>query len=319
MSELRCAVIGVGHLGQYHAQKYARLEGCKLVAVVDSDEKRSHTIAERCDTQALTDYSELLGKVNAVSIATPTGTHFQVASDCLKAGVHVLVEKPITPTIAEADALITLAKKNNCLLQVGHVEQFNPAFCHLRKNVVLPMFIEAVRLMAPSNRNTDVNVILDLMIHDLSNIFSLVKSPVESLLAKGVPVLNSETDIANVRIHFANGCIANVTASRISMKQERKLRIFESHKYHHVDMKDHYYTEAFQSKEEGALPFETKTWRYPDADSLHDEIAHFVSCIQEHKTPRVDGEAGREALKVALEISELIDKDQWQITPQEHT
>ncbi len=317
MSELRCAVIGVGHLGQYHAQKYERLEGCNLVAIVDSDEERSHTIAKRYNTQPLTDYSELLGKVDTVSIATPTGTHFQIASDCLKTGVHVLVEKPISTSIAEADALIALAKENNCLLQVGHIEQFNPAFCRLRKNVVLPMFIEAVRLMEPSDRNTDVNVILDLMIHDLSNIFSLVKSPVESLLAKGVPVLNPDTDIANVRIHFANGCVANVTASRISMKQERKLRIFESHKYHHVDMKNHYYTEAFRNNEEGGAPFQAKTWRYPEADSLHDEIAHFVSCVLTHKVPRVNGEDGREALKVALEISDLVAKDQWQIAPQE--
>ena len=239
MSRLRTAVIGVGYLGNFHAQKYAALEGVELVGVVDAVAARGAEVAAACGCQAFTDYRELIGKVDAVSVVVPTQHHHQVAKEFLAAGVHVLIEKPITVTIEQADELIGLADTGKLVFQVGHLERFNPVMMAAEEVLSDPLFVESVRIAPFKPRGTDVNVVLDLMIHDIEIIQHLVKSPVAKIDAIGAPVFTGEEDIANARIAFENGCVANVTASRISLKSERKMRIFQ---------RDAYLTLDFQNK-----------------------------------------------------------------------
>src|SRR5450631_777859 len=238
MSTLRTAVIGVGYLGNFHAQKYAAIPGVELVGVVDSDARRAAEIAAALGTTSFSDHRELIGRVDAVSVVVPTQFHHAVAKDFLAAGVHVLIEKPITVTIAEADDLIALADKNGVVFQVGHLERFNPVLVALDDILQEPLFIESVRIAPFKPRGTDVNVVLDLMIHDIEIIQHIVKSPVERVDAVGAPVFTGEEDIANARILFKNGCVANVTASRISLKSERKMRIFQRNAYITLDFQN---------------------------------------------------------------------------------
>lgn len=308
MKKLQCAVIGSGYLGKFHAEKYASLPDCELVAVVDIDAAAAKAVADNWGAAALSDYQSLLGKVDAVSIVVPTTLHHRVAKDFLAAGAHVLVEKPITVTVAEADELIALAKANNRVLQVGHLERFNPAVLGLDKDEK-PLFIESHRLSPFNPRANDVSVVLDLMIHDIDIILALVDSEVERIDASGTAVLTQGTDIANARLLFKSGCVANVTASRISMKQERKMRLFRPSSYISVDFQNRKLSKYKTGSKEmfpGIPEILTEESVFDSADALMDEIKHFVNCIHTGEPPLVSGEAGRRALATAIQITRLL-------------
>src|SRR6185436_4539265 len=235
MSEVRAAVIGVGYLGSFHAEKYASLPGVRLVGVVDADGERAEAIGKRLGAPAFPNYRALLGQVDCASIAVPTAAHFAIARELLEREVDVLVEKPIAATAAEGRHLVELAAARGRILQVGHLERFNPAIRSLAGILTRPRFIECHRLAPFVERGTDVDVILDLMIHDLDVILSIVDAPIERIEAVGVPVISETVDIANARLRFADGAIANVTASRVALKRERKIRFFQSDAYVSVD------------------------------------------------------------------------------------
>lgn len=309
MEPLKTAVIGVGYLGKFHAQKYAALDNSHLVAVVDSDKIISETIAKQYHCQALSDYRDLFGQVQAVSVATPTSYHYDIAKNCLEQGIHVLIEKPITTNIAEADHLIKLAKANNCLIQVGHLERFNPALLELEDKLEQPKFIESHRIAPFNPRANDVSVVLDLMIHDIDIILSMVNAPVQSVSASGARVLTDSTDIANARLEFVNGCVANVTASRVSLKTERKMRIFQEGSYITIDFQNRVLKNYFKGEREifpGIPEILSEEIVFDNNDALNVEIMAFINCIQ-CKTPTlVDGEAGRRALAMAQRITRLL-------------
>jgi len=233
--KLRAAVVGVGYLGKFHAEKYASLPDVELVAVVDDQPNRASAIAAKHRCEALADHRELFGRIDCASLAVPTSLHFAITRDLLEHGIDVLVEKPMTQSVEEGRALVALAEDDGRILQVGHLERFNPAIRAVAGVIDQPRFIECHRLAPFVERGTDVDVILDLMIHDLDVILSLVASEIDRVEAVGVPVLSSNTDIANARLYFRNGCIANITASRVTLKQERKLRLFQSDTYVSVD------------------------------------------------------------------------------------
>lgn len=306
---IRTAVIGAGYLGKYHAEKYARLDNSRLVAVVDTNPEIAAEVAARHGTRGLTDYRELLGQVDAVSIVVPTSLHHAVARDFLAHGVHVLVEKPITETIRQADELIELARKNGLVLQVGHLERFNAALLALDDIIKEPRFIESHRLSPFKTRATDVNVILDLMIHDIDIILNLVKSELKDIDASGAKVLSSTIDIANARLRFANGCIANVTASRISLKAERKMRIFQNDCYISVDFQNRILSRHAKGNGESApgIPnIESRETVYENDDALKSEIIAFLAAVENGRPPLVSGEDGRRALQTATEITRLL-------------
>jgi predicted dehydrogenase len=309
MSKIRAAVIGVGYLGRFHAQKYAQLPVCELVAVVDGREEVRKAVAGELGTQALADYRALLGKVDAVSVVTPTPAHFEIADAFLAAGAHVLVEKPITETPEQARALIALAVKSNRILQVGHLERFNAAVLAADPHISSPRFMECTRLAPYKERGTDVNVVLDLMIHDIDLVQSLAASEVVSIDAIGTSVFSGEIDIANARIRFANGCVANVTASRVSMKTERKLRIFEDAAYISLDLQQKILTLIRKRDGEpqpGQLPVNIEEANLEQGDALKSEIESFLDCIRNNKRPLVSGEDGLRALETAIRISEQV-------------
>lgn len=311
MSAMRTAVIGVGYLGNFHAQKYAAIEGVELVGVVDNDLKRAEEIAGKLGTRAYADHRELIGKVDAVSVVVPTQYHHAVARDFLAAGVHVLIEKPITVTIEEADELIALAESNGAVFQVGHLERFNPVLVALDGILHDPLFIESVRIAPFKPRGTDVNVVLDLMIHDIEIIQHIVKSPVERVDAIGAPVFTGEEDIANARILFKNGCVANVTASRISLKSERKMRIFQRDAYITLDFQNRKVLTAQKGSGElfpGVPNVKVDERELGEADALRSEIESFISAIREGKPPQVSGSDGRMALETALKINTSLDR-----------
>ena len=305
----RMAVVGVGYLGQFHAEKYAALEETNLVAVADIEPSRARRMAEDFSCQACASHRELIGKVDAASVVVPTQDHCQVARDLLAAGIHVLVEKPMTATLEEADALIQLAKANNLVLQVGHLERFNPAVVAAREYVQQPLFVESHRLASFTERGTEVDVILDLMIHDIDIILSLVPFPLEDLRVGGAKILTPHTDIANVRLEFANGCIANVTASRISAKRMRKIRIFQPDSYLSLDYAEREVELFRKLPEKGADGFpEIEYQQLPvaDTDPLEEQLRAFAESVATGKKPMVSGEEGRKALEVATQVSELI-------------
>mgnify|MGYP001436264243 CR=1 FL=1 len=233
---IKIAVIGVGYLGQYHAEKCAKIESADLIAVCDADAERAQEIAKRLDCEATTDYKTLIGKIDAACIVTPTPLHYKIAKFMLQNGVHLLVEKPITTTVAEADELIKIAQDNNCKLQVGHLERFNNALCSVKPLLENPRFIESTRLAPFQTRGSDVSVILDLMIHDIDLIQYLTQSEIKSIAATGASVLSDNIDICNARIEFENGTVANVTASRVNLKKVRLLRIFQHDSYFTINL-----------------------------------------------------------------------------------
>ncbi|MCA0403058.1 MAG: Gfo/Idh/MocA family oxidoreductase [Proteobacteria bacterium] len=307
---LNCAVIGVGYLGRFHAQKYKMLENVNLIAVCDSNKDRCEQVAKELSVEACFDYSNLFGKVDLVSIATSTDKHYDIAKAFLEKGIHVLVEKPITVTVAEAEDLIAIAKKNNLKLQVGHLERFNAARVALEPYLKKPIFIDANRLATFKPRGTEVSVILDLMIHDIDLIQAMVKSPISHIEASGAPVLSKSVDIANARLNFENGCVANITASRVSFSPERKTRIFQANSYLTLDYqeKSFAYFEKSQGEMFPGIPdIAKKEQSFSAGDALLDQIKDFLRCIEQDNMPLVDGEAGKNALETATKISSIID------------
>ncbi len=306
---LRVGVVGVGYLGQFHAEKYAALKQTNLVAVADLDLDRAEQVAGSFACRAFSSHEDLIGRVDAVSVVVPTLQHFQVARDLMEAGVHVLVEKPMTATLQEADSLIRLAKANDLILQVGHLERFNPAVVAARSHVSQPLFVESHRLASFTERGTEVDVILDLMIHDIDIILSLVPYPLEDLRVGGVKVLTPRTDIANVRLEFASGCTANVTASRISAKKMRKIRIFQPDSYLSIDCADKEVELFHRLPDQDANGFpeiEYQRLQVADTDPLEEQLLAFAESVKTGQQPLVSGEAGRKALEVATRVSELI-------------
>ncbi len=309
MSAIRTAVIGVGYLGKFHAQKYSKLKNSKLLAVVDKELNNAQEVAREVGCKAYTDYRELLGQIDAVSIVVPTDLHYEIASDFLKHQTHVLVEKPITTTVEQADQLIELAQTNNRILQVGHLERFNPAILAIEKETSQIHFIESHRLAPYNPRGTEVSVILDLMIHDIDIILDIVDSEVEKIDASGTSVLSSDIDIANARIVFENGCVANVTASRVSNKSDRKMRIFQHDAYLSVDFQNRElatYRKGNGEMYPGVPNIDIEKNTFAQADALLSEIEHFLHCIETKSSPKVTGHDAKRALQTAIEISELL-------------
>lgn len=308
-SPIRTAVVGVGYLGRFHAQKYAAAEGSELVAVVDADPDRAAEVAAEVGAEPLSSVDELAGRVDAVSIVTPTRSHHGLARELLRAGVHVLVEKPITVTAEEAGELVELAGEQGVVLQVGHLERFNPAILGVAPYISEPRFIEAHRLAPFNPRGADVSVVLDLMIHDVDLILNMVRSPIESIDANGASVISDEPDIANARVRFANGCVANVTASRITPRAERKVRVFQHHAYMSIDLHARK-TAIYQMGGDGMptpLPGITmKHASYEQADALMTEIEAFLESIRTGTPPVVSGEDGKQALETVIEIARLV-------------
>lgn len=310
MSRLRAGVIGVGYLGRFHAQKYATLEDVDLVGVVDASRERGEEVAAEVGTTAFTDHRELLARVDLVSIVVPTQYHFTVAKECLEAGCHILLEKPVTQTVAEADELIRMAAERRLVFQVGHLERFNPAILALKGELKNPLFIESHRLAPFKPRGTDVNVVLDLMIHDIDIILNMVPSTVKVVNSVGVPVLSNEVDIANARLQFDNGCVANVTASRASREAMRKIRIFQSDAYISIDYQERKIA-IFRKGGKGlpipGLPNVTMEEKsFEQGDALLAEIRAFVDAVSTGSAPPVTGEDGKRALELALQINQKL-------------
>lgn len=311
MKKIRAAVVGVGYLGRFHAQKYAGADECELVAVVDSRSEAREKVAAELGTQALADYQDLVGRVDVVSVVTPTPAHFAIARYFLAAGVHVLVEKPITETLDEARQLIELAHEKDCVLQVGHLERFNAAILAAEPYLTAPRFIECHRLAPYKERGTDVNVVLDLMIHDIDIVQTIVGSPIASIDAIGTPVFSDEIDIANARIRFESGCVANATASRVSLKTERKLRVFEDDAYLSLDLQQKILTLIRKrpgGPVPGQLPVTIEEQSLEQGDALKAEIESFLDCVRHGKPPIVGGEAGMRALETAMRITEQVQR-----------
>ena len=307
---LRTAVIGVGYLGRFHAEKYAANPAAELVAVADVDPARARAVAAALGVEAVTDYRTLAGRIDCASVAVPTQLHHAVACGLLDAGVDVLVEKPLTMTVGEGKALLELAVRRGRVLQVGHLERFNPAIRALDGIVREPRFIECHRLAPFTERGTDVDVVLDLMIHDLDVILSIMPSPLRSVEAVGVPVLTNSVDIANARLRFANGGIANVTASRVSLKRERKLRIFQPDAYLSVDYGERRVLICRRESGPDGLPaLSLEEREVPEADALGSEIDAFLSAVRERETPPVTGWDGLRALEVAHVILESLETE----------
>ncbi|NJN45891.1 MAG: Gfo/Idh/MocA family oxidoreductase [Candidatus Competibacteraceae bacterium] len=301
--QVRTAVVGVGYLGTFHAEKYAALPSSKLCAVVDTNLDQAVAVGQRLGVEALTDYRALLGRVDAISVVVPTQNHFEVAEFFLEHGVHVLVDKPMTTTVAQAERLIQAAKRNGCLLQVGHLERFNPAFTATRPLLHQPLFIESHRLAPFKPRGIDVNVVLDLMIHDIDLVLSIVGAPLRQLSAIGVPVLTTGADIANARLEFSNGCVANLTASRVSNKSERKLRIFQPNAYFSLDLQEKNMTVHRKQGDGDDLRIIVETQHYPQADALYLQLQAFLQAVQQGAVPEVTGEDGKLALATAMQIT----------------
>lgn len=337
MTRLRMAVIGVGHLGKEHARILAGMSDVELVGVADINAEQAQTVAQRHDTRAYTDYWPLLSAVDAVCIAVPTIHHFAVATQFLRRGVQALVEKPLASNLADAQALVNLAEQKGVILQVGHIERFNPAIEGLQSVPLQPKYIRCERLGPFTGRSTDIGVVLDLMIHDLDLLLMLLQSPVKSVDALGVSVFGGHEDVANARLHFVNGCVADLTASRASMSVKRSMRVWAAEGYAKIDfharslmlvqptpylrehgidprwldpsarerLKDELFTRFFQTLEVNGQ----------DQDQLTAELKHFVNCVRTKTTPRVTGATGRDAIAISERILESLHQHHWNGIP----
>jgi predicted dehydrogenase len=302
MNKIRVGVVGVGHLGSIHAKIYKEIKNCSLVGVCDTNKTRLDEISNTLNVPGYANYEALFDKVDAVSVAVPTKLHYKVANDFLRHNIDILVEKPFTPTLEEADSLISTAKENDLILQVGHIERFNSAFAATQKIIKNPKFIECHRLSSFPNRSLDVGAVLDIMIHDIDIILGLVKSEIKQIESVGINVLTKFEDIANSRITFQNGCVANLTASRISDETMRKIRIFQENTYISLDYKE---AKATVYKK-GAFTITKHNLPIEKEQPLQKELQSFVDCVTNHKQPLVSGPVAREALKVALTIQDQI-------------
>lgn len=305
MKKPRVGVIGAGYLGKYHAQKYAAMEHVILAGIADVHLETAQAVASACNTTAYTDYREMLTEVDAVSVVVPTSLHHGVSKTCIESGVDVMLEKPMTTTLAEADDLISLAEKHNVILQVGHLERYNPAVLAMEQYLVQPLFIESHRIHMFKPRGIDVDVVLDLMIHDIDIILSIVNSPIKTIHSVGVPVVTPTTDIANTRLIFENGCTANITVSRISKDNIRRLRVFQPRSYLSVDYAKKEIMVIRLKNQLGphGLPEEEVIKSsFIEKDALEMELLDFVDSVVKRTTPKVSGREGRLALFVAQEI-----------------
>src|SRR3989338_5217812 len=302
MKKLRVGVVGVGHLGSIHAKIYKEIPNCSLEAICDIDNDRLKALSSALNVPVFSDYRELFGKVDAVSVAVPTKLHQKIAFDFLNHKIHALVEKPFTLTLKEADSLINEAKREKLILQVGHIERFNSAFAATLKLIQHPRFIECHRLSPFPNRSLDVGAVLDIMIHDIDIVLGLVPSKIKKIESVGVNVLTKFEDIANTRITFNNGCVANLTASRISDEVMRKIRIFQEDTYISLDYKEAkacVYKRSGKNITKENLPIEKE-------EPLQKELQSFVDCVLEGKEPLVSGSVARGAVAVALKIQDQI-------------
>lgn len=320
---VRIGVVGVGHLGKWHVSKFAAIPGCELVGIHDRNQARAEEISQTYKVKAFATYEELLDNVDAIDIAATTTYHYDLAKPALLKGKHVFLEKPITSEVAQAEELLAIAQAKNLLIQVGHIERFNPVILQVEHEITEPMFIESHRLSMFQLRGTDVPVVLDVMIHDIDLILSFVKSPLKEIRASGAGIFTPSIDIANARLEFENGAIANVTSSRVSMKQERKIRFFQPDAYISMDFVAKH--AMVMKKAEGLnellpqillgktdfRPDQLISSRSYDAsssqqDALALELESFIGCVAEHKQPVVDGYAGTRALQVATQILQII-------------
>ena len=313
MALIRCAVVGVGYLGRFHAQKYKQIasepdSGVTFVGVFDASPERTKVVADELGVAAIERYQDLIGKVDAVTIASTTRTHYELSKFFLENGVHVNVEKPMTVTIGEAEELVALSKSRGLKLQVGHVERFNPALQSAQEKLKKPLFIECHRLAPFKPRGTDVDVVLDLMIHDIDVIMSLVKSPVKSVSAVGAPVLTKVVDIANARIEFESGTVANVTASRVSQTATRKFRVFQQEQYLSIDFGSgevNLTTKMGEWKDDN-VPLEFESWSLEKGDALLAETKAFLNAIRTGGDVVVSGDDGLNAMRVATQVQKEI-------------
>lgn len=305
--KLKVGIIGIGHLGSRHLKVYSELpEQADLIGVCDIKAERTEKLAHHYKVPFFTDYRQLAGKIDAVNICTPTESHFEMAEFFLNHNIHTFVEKPITTTVKQADQLIATAKRNHLKLQVGHIERFNSAFESIKHFTKNPLFIECHRLNNFPHRSLDIGVVMDLMIHDIDIILGIIPSPIKDIQAVGVNVLTSLEDIASVRITFENGCVCNLTASRVSEEVMRKIRIFQKDMYislDYVKQEAFIYKKRRQQILKHSLPIEKE-------EPLKKELDHFIECVRQDKTPLISGVEGREALTVALKISKQIWKAQ---------
>jgi predicted dehydrogenase len=308
---VRVAVVGSGNFGRFHAHHYARNPRAKLVALVDTDAERGRAVATEFGGEPVTNFLDIIGKVDAASVAVPTPQHYEVARALIDAGIHVLVEKPLTDSEETGRELTKLAEARHTVLQVGHIERFSSAYRTLSKMISQPLYFESYRIAPWKNRGVEVDVILDLMIHDIDMIIGLVGSPVAGVAAVGTPVLGRRIDIGNARITFESGCIANVTASRVSYKTERRMRVFARNQYLSCDLGEgriNGYRLQGDPITDGLAAIAAETYEIEKQDSLANEIDAFLDCITKSERPLVDGWAGCEALRVASMINESIEE-----------
>lgn len=331
LGKLKIAVIGAGHLGKEHARIYSEIPEVNLVGIVDINKDTGEAVARRCNTKYYSSFKEILNKVNAASVVVPTRFHYEITRELLKNGIHVLVEKPMTGTVSEAEDLIKLSKETSTILQPGYIERFNPAIEAIRKLDVSLKFIECHRLSPFTFRSADIGVVLDLMIHDIDIILDLSKSKVKKIDAVGVSVISDKEDIANARIQFENGCVANITASRVSFEPMRKIRLFSENSYISLD---YHKQEAIIYKKSPELTPKSIITENTDVSTIKDlknfvfgdllkierikmnnqeplrkELESFISCVNNGKQPVVSGEDGINAIKVATIIKEEINKN----------
>ena len=319
---IKIGVIGVGHLGNFHLKQLGKIPQVSITGLYDNDPNRAEEMSSRHNVQSYNSLDELLDSCDAVSIVTPTGYHYAVADKALDAGCHLFIEKPITASIDHATLLLNKAEKLNKIIQVGHIERFNPALMALETSNLQPLFIETHRLAPFNPRGNDVPVILDLMIHDLDIVLSLVKSEIKDIRANGVKVVSSTVDIANARLEFENGCVANITASRISQKSMRKMRLFQEEDYITIDFQSGEVKEykicstpPDLSTGDQVVELAGAEKRYvhyhkpviTQHDALKEELIHFADSIIQGQQPEIDGHSAAEALKLALEIQKIID------------
>ncbi len=313
MTPVKTAVIGVGCQGRRHAEKLAALPSSQLVAVVDIDNENARSVASSLGVKSMQDFRELIGEVTAVAIATPTTTHFDIAHALMEEGIHVLLEKPMASTMEEARELVEIAEARDVVFQIGHVERFNPAVVALTQNIKQPQFVESNRIAAYKPRSLDVSVVLDLMTHDIDLIHSFVQSPMETVDAFGRCVFSNSIDVANARIRFFNGCIANVTSSRISLKTERSLRIFQEHSYLSADLHNKTlttYKERGTGRARGPEDVTIEKQSFGDSDALKEQAKAFLESIAGGPAPLVSGRAAMEALHTATVIGDVVGAQQ---------
>ncbi len=310
-NDLKVGVVGVGHLGEHHARLFSSLDKVDLVGVVDIDEQRGLEISEKYRTEYYPELEDLIPGIEAASVVVPTEDHYSVGKRLIKHGIHCLIEKPMVETLDQAEELYNLSRQEGVLLQVGHIERFNTAFVAARQYIDNPRFIEVHRLGPFTERSIDIGVVMDLMIHDIDIILSMVDSPLKEIRSVGASVLTDYEDITNTRLEFENGCVANLTASRVSLDTRREIRIFQDRNFINIDYKDQE-VKVWELKNGDPNSFDDLEVFSPtveDAESLRRELVHFTQCIREGREPVVGGDEGKDAMKVAFEVVEAMKKD----------